>query len=395
MRRPAILWLSLKEFHLNFLLFALSFILLTSTIAAGFFISSASSDMMQVFYNYANRLSPDKDGFLITLNGLRYSSVDIIEDLPFNKIYPEFLGGVDSGDFSGEGNALSEYVISSEYVYDDAIEVVDGITFSEEFNNSEFAWISSRVSVESGLIIGDEILYSVGTEFEITYQIVGIFDANQYNSDIVIPFEPYYRSETSAGRNVDHEVYGILSDSRDYSMVSAKLRERRISPDSILDDNFRSLSLIHALFQAIFIVILFAGIWTFSNICGVIIESRYTFIMKMRVLGMKTSRITFVYTGIISMITLFSFVAVFFLERAFSENIQALAAEMYPGVNSTPVDPHFRFVAAIVISAVILGRTIYGLVHKVNSSNLIGLLEERVDYEGKSMFVHGLQKLRR
>ena len=395
MNRPAVLWLSLKEIRLNFLLFVLSFILLTSTIAAGFFISSTSSDMMQVFYNYANRLSPDKDGFLITLNGLRYSSVDIVGDLPFNRVYPEFFGGVESGEFYCDGHALSECIISSKYVYEDVIEVVDGIAFSEDLNDSEYAWISNRVAVETGRVIGDEILNRAGTEFEDASQNVGLFDADQYNPDIIIPFEPYYRAETSAGRNVDHEVYGILSDSRDYSMVSAKLRERRISPDSIMDDNFRSLSLIHALFQAIFIVILFAGIWTFSNICGVIIESRYSFIMKMRVLGMKASRISFVYAGIISMITLLSFVAVFFLERAFSENVRALAAEMYPGVSSTPTDPFFRIAAVIVISAVILGKSIYGLVHRINNSNLIGLLEERVDYGGKSMFVHGLQKLRR
>lgn len=377
MRKTALLWLSLKEFKNSVWLFVLSAILLATIFSAGFFISSASTNMMQVFYDYANTMSPEESGFLITLAGLRYSSAQLVDDLPFSRIYPEFFGSVDVSDFSFEGRSLPDCNIYAEYVSSGSRESNQGIDFLEKHNHSNYAWISESVATASGFRIGDRLVYRSGTEFELAYDIVGLYDEDVSNYDVMIPFATYYQSEISAGRNVDHEVYGVLTDSRDYSAVCNELRERNISPYSILDESFKSLSLIHALFQIVFLGIVIAGVWTFSNICGVIIESRFKFILKMRVLGMRTAWIASVYAIIIGTLTGTSIVVVYFLNRYFSGYVQALATDMFPGVKSSSGSVHYQFAVALLLSAAILGKSVYGLVRKVNALDLIGMLEEK------------------
>ena len=377
MRRSAILWLSCKELGRNWLLFALSFVLLATTLAAAFFISTASSNMMQVFYDYANTMSPDEQGFLITLGGLRYSSLELVEDLPLDEVYPEYLGSVDGEDFSVDGNTLESRCIYAAFVVDDAYEVTEGIPFTDTENSSECAWISRKIADELDLGLGDHLTYRSGTDFETSYAIAGIYDDADVNKDVILPFETYYRSEISAGRNVNHEMYGVLSDSRDYASVVDTMRERKLSPYSVLDDSFQSLTLIHALFQVVFAVILVMGLWTFSNICGVILESRFRFVMKLRMLGIRTSHIAMAYAMIIMLITFLAFVLVAILNQNFSAFIREIATSLYPGVQSETVPVHYQFLAGATASVVILGRSIYRLVRRIETYNIIGVLEEK------------------
>jgi predicted lysophospholipase L1 biosynthesis ABC-type transport system permease subunit len=169
----------------------------------------------------------------------------------------------------------------------------------------------------------------------------------------------------------------VLSDSRNYASVVDTLRERKLSPYSVLDDCFQSLTLIHALFQVVFAVILVMGLWTFSNICGVILESRFRFIMKLRMLGIRSSHIAAVYAMIIGLVTVLAFVVVAILNRNFSAFIQEIATSLYPGVRSETVPVHYQFLAGAAASALILGRSIYRLVRRIETYDIIGVLEEK------------------
>lgn len=373
-----IIWLSFSELKQNFLFFLLSFILLTAILTVGLFVSSAANNMVQVFYDYANTLSPNSDGFSITLNGLHYSSADSIRNLPFNYVYPEFEDDIKTDEFSFNGKKLSDIAIYAPYVLNDNFcEVKEGIPFLKKYNNSEKAWVSEKTADELKCRVGDCIVHNLSESDKVQYEVAGIYKEDNTQYGIIIPFETYYNSETACGINVNHTVYGILADSRDYSSVCAKLKKMNISPFSILDDSFRAITFTDMLFRVLFVLIIIGGAWMFSNLCGIIFQNRFKFIMRMRILGFGTVQLALVYLIIFMLILMLSLLSSYILNDCFFVYTKNIIVQMFPNIECNFTDAWCQMTAESVLCVLILGISFRSLYRSINVSDLISSLEEK------------------
>ena len=344
-------------------------------ITTALFVSSTSNHMIQVFYDYANTLSPDHDGFSISLNGLHYSSVDMIKDLPFRYVYPELAEGIDGNEFSFHGHELSDYTFSANYITNQPLKVKEGIPFSKASNHSENAWISEQTANTLHCHIGDILLHTADGTHQVSYKIAGIYDNESSDDDILIPFETYYKTQTSCGKYVEHTVYGVLQDSRKYTSICQILEERNISPFSILDDSFRSLTLAHTLFQILFLLIMIAAVWTFFNLSNIIFQNRFCFIMRMHILGFQFSQISGIYILIFLSIMMLSFCLSFVLNNRFSIYVQSIVTQMFPDIHYTITSTWYQLFIGIILCIFVLYISFRRLYRKVNMPNLIGTLE--------------------
>ena len=288
-------WLELKSEKIYVFLGAL---LLTAILASAVFIAFISNNIMSVFISYANSICPN--GIAIQIKGLTYDSVDMLNDISFKEIYVDSPIGIESDMFYFGDQSLDECFIEAYYFRDENNNILEGKVYSTKSNVSSDekipVWISEDISKKYNIKLGDQIRQAVSDEVDFYYYVKGIYSNSEFmESDIGIPFTAYYQAMSCIGRFVDHDIFGIISDAKNYSSICTQVSQKGLVTYSSFDDVFNVLNMLRGLFFILSLFVTIIAAITFSNICSVIIKHRIKHIMLEKILGRKNREIMFIY----------------------------------------------------------------------------------------------------
>lgn len=301
-------WLELKSEKVYVFLGAL---LLTAMLASAVFIAFISNNIMSVFISYVNSICPN--GIAVQIKGLTYDSVDMLNDISFKEIYVNSPIGIESDMFYFGDQSLDECFIEAYYFRDENNSILEGKGYSTKSNVSSDEkipiWISEDISKKYNIKLGDQIRQAVSDEVDFYYYVEGIYSNSEFmESDIGIPFTAYYQAMSCIGRFVDHNIFGIVSDAKDYSSICTQVSHKGLVTYSSFDDVFNVLNMLRGLFFILSLFVTIIATITFSNICSVIIKHRIKHIMLEKILGRKNREIMFIYGFIIELTIIISLI---------------------------------------------------------------------------------------
>lgn len=301
-------WLELKSEKVYVFLGAL---LLTAMLASAVFIAFISNNIMSVFTSYVNSICPN--GIAVQIKGLTYDSVDMLNDISFKEIYVNSPIGIESDMFYFGDQSLDECFIEAYYFRDENNNILDGKGYSTKSNVSSDGkfpiWISEDISKKYNIKLGNQIRQAVSDEVDFYYYVEGIYSNSEFmESDIGIPFTAYYQAMSCIGRFIDHDIFGIVSDAKDYSSICTQVSHKGLVTYSSFDDVFNVLNMLRGLFFILSLFVTIIAAITFSNICSVIIEHRIKHIMLEKILGRKNREIMFIYGFIIELTIIISLI---------------------------------------------------------------------------------------
>lgn len=301
-------WLELKSEKVYVFLGAL---LLTAMLASAVFIAFISNNIMSVFISYVNSICPN--GIAVQIKGLTYDSVDMLNDISFKEIYVNSPIGIESDMFYFGDQSLDECFIEAYYFRDENNSILEGKGYSTKSNVSSDEkipiWISEDISKKYNIKLGDQIRQAVSDEVNFYYYVEGIYTGSKFmESDIGIPFTAYYQAMSCVGRFIDHNIFGIVSDAKDYSSICTQVSQKGLVTYSSFDDVFNVLNMLRGLFFILSLFVTIIATITFSNICSVIIKHRIKHIMLEKILGRKNREIMFIYGFIIELTIIISLI---------------------------------------------------------------------------------------
>lgn len=301
-------WLELKSEKVYVFLGAL---LLTAMLASAVFIAFISNNIMSVFISYVNSICPN--GIAVQIKGLTYDSVDMLNDISFKEIYVNSPIGIESDMFYFGDQSLDECFIEAYYFRDENNNILEGKGYSTKSNVSSDGkfpiWISEDISKKYNIKLGDQIRQAVSDEVDFYYYVEGIYSNSEFmESDIGIPFTAYYQAMSCVGRFIDHNIFGIVSDAKDYSSICTQVSHKGLVTYSSFDDVFNVLNMLRGLFFILSLFVTIIATITFSNICSVIIKHRIKHIMLEKILGRKNREIMFIYGFIIELTIIISLI---------------------------------------------------------------------------------------
>lgn len=301
-------WLELKSEKVYIFLGAL---LLTAMLASAVFIAFISNNIMSVFISYANNICPN--GIAVQIKGLTYDSVDMLNDISFKEIYVGSPIGIESDMFYFGDQSLDECFIEAYYFRDENNNILEGKGYSTKSNVSSDGkfpiWISEDISKKYNIKLGDQIRQAVSDEVNFYYYVEGIYTGSKFmESDIGIPFTAYYQAMSCVGRFIDHNIFGIVSDAKNYSSICTQVSQKGLVTYSSFDDVFNVLHMLRGLFFILSLFVTIIATITFSNICSVIIKHRIKHIMLEKILGRKNREIMFIYGFIIELTIIISLI---------------------------------------------------------------------------------------
>ena len=209
--------------------------------------------------------------------------------------------------------SLDECFIEAYYFRDENNNILEGKGYSTKSNVSSDekipVWISEDISKKYNIKLGDQIRQAVSDEVDFYYYVEGIYSNSEFmESDIGIPFTAYYQAMSCIGRFVDHDIFGIISDAKNYSSICTQVSQKGLVTYSSFDDVFNVLNMLRGLFFILSLFVTIIAAITFSNICSVIIKHRIKHIMLEKILGRKNSEIMFIYGFIIELTIIISLI---------------------------------------------------------------------------------------
>lgn len=301
-------WLELKSEKVYVFLGAL---LLTAMLASAVFIAFISNNIMSVFISYANSICPN--GIAVQIKGLTYDSIDMLNDVNLKEIYVDSPIVVEPNMFYFGDQSLDECFIEAYYFRDENNNILDGKGYSTKSNVSSDGkfpiWISEDISKKYNIKLGNQIRQAVSDEVDFYYYVEGIYTGSKFmESDIGIPFTAYYQAMSCVGRFIDHNIFGIVSDAKDYSSICTQVSYKGLVTYSSFDDVFNVLNMLRGLFFILSLFVTIIATITFSNICSVIIKHRIKHIMLEKILGRKNREIMFIYGFIIELTIIISLI---------------------------------------------------------------------------------------
>ncbi len=371
MKIRSIIWLSIKEIKRNILLLFISFILFASILTAAFCVSSVSTNITKAFFDYIAYID-NSEGFSFELAGLQYSACDTVSDIPFTSLVPDDI--IKNGtDFLFNGNNLSDYSVKVHFQNsDETLKILSGSPFTSEMNESTFVWISKELSEENHCKINSVISHKVSSDSIIDYNVAGIFEkTDEFESDMYVPFVTYYKAMVSKGWYVNERLEGTISDVREYKKISEELRSRGILTQSPFDEVLNALTIMNLLMDALFVIVTIAGIWTFSNICSIIINNRKGFIIHLQILGAKPYQTLMVYGSIIAVISLFAFVISMYFTNLFSVYLIDFAKTVYPELGKVEFKNSPQLIKGFFVFVITLCAILLRSYRKIRSTELI------------------------
>lgn len=360
-------------------MFLLCLLLLSSILSAAVFIISADNCLMATFYNFASSLSADKSGVNIHIGTIPYDSMYLLEDLPFDSV-SSFVR-VNSGKFSYNGKSLSDYLGTAQDVNQiNKIGVVDG-QYSVEDSQDRSIWLCKDLSLQLDCKIGGIISQDEGNGLKYDYIVRGFYSdelASKYKlGGFFIPRHVYFNNIKKAGYACQVEISAVLSNASDYYKTKSILNKRGIIISTDLDDEYMSLALINSLFKILFLVLLITSMLIVYFIVKIVIRNRIGYIMRLRMLGVKSRNIIMIYSAILELIVLLSFSVGYFLNKLFTGYISNVIKIVFPNVLFSNSDPWSYVVGGFGICTVIILAISFAYTRKIDCSNIAELLQEK------------------
>lgn len=366
--------LSVRELSYNKLLFFLSYLLLSCILTVSFFVATASGDIMNAFYTYVDELNGENKGIDVTLTGVQYSQQLAEKYEDFESVYPVFLGTVDAKTFLFKENVLEDVRIDI-LQKDFELSVLEGEGLQSE-KKENGVWISKAFSEEYNCLVGDCVIQELSKEKSNCYYVKGIYEGEI--QEILIPFEPYEQFMRSAGYYVDHEIQGVLPHAKDYVRVSRKLKKENITLQCMLEDNFKMLHTFQKFLDLVFLMLVLVGAITFTNLCNMIYEKRLSFLMRLKILGEKTSSLTLIFGWLIAAIVIASMVTAQIANVLYAKYVQYFMTELFGGISYAPnCFSVVHIVGAFVVCGVVLMWSMYGLYRKIELGKPLHILEQK------------------
>lgn len=237
----------------------------------------------------------------------------MLNDVNLKEIYVDSPIVVEPNMFYFGNQSLDECFIEAYYFIDENNNILDGKGYSTKSNVSSDekipVWISEDISKKYNIKLGDQIRQAVSDEVDFYYYVEGIYSNSEFmESDIGIPFTAYYQAMSCIGRFIDHDIFGIVSDAKDYSSICTQVSHKGLVTYSSFDDVFNVLNMLRGLFFILSLFVTIIAAITFSNICSVIIKHRIKHIMLEKILGRKNREIMFIYGFIIELTIIISLI---------------------------------------------------------------------------------------
>ena len=331
MRFRELCWFAKKEFSTCPFLYAGLLLLLVFALSAIGMTVETFSRAVEAFYDYVNKIGNNQ--FVCDLYGLQLDDRELIEDVGFSEIYAVDDGWTDPLLYAGEkklGDDFWEYVGLVYPRKGTDIRTYQGEGFNYTNDDDNVVWISEEVAEKYDLSVGDEIIQKiVKDDSEIKYTVIGLYHPKEYDPDIVFALDTYCFNMLEHGEFVPHHLVGTLTESRSYIGVRKTLRDRYIVVRCEYDEVFDFLAIADIVIYILSAVTALFGVWMFNNALGIMIRRRMVYLLKLRMIGIRSGSILKIFCCTTALTIIISFVISRVVVIAFTGYINGLIEKFY------------------------------------------------------------------
>ena len=332
MRFRELLWFSKKEFTTSPFLYAGLLLLLIFALSAIGMTVETFSRSVEAFYDYVNRIGNNR--FVCELPGLHLDSRDLIEDAGFSEVYAESeYVFVDPVLYTGNKKMGEEEWLRVELIYPRKgidIRTTKGEGFNYTNDDKNVVWISEAIAEAYDLSVGDEIIQKITKDdSEIKYKVIGLYQQKDEDPDVVFALDTYYFNMHEHGEFVHHYLIGTLTESRSYIGLRKTLRDRNIVVCCDYDDVFDFLAIADIVIYILSAVTALFGVWMFNNALGIMIRRRMVYLLKLRMIGIRSGSILKIFCCTTAVTVVISFVISRVIVFAFTGYISGLIQKFY------------------------------------------------------------------
>ena len=376
MRFRELLWFSKKEFTTSPFLYAGLLLLLIFALSAIGMTVETFSRSVEAFYDYVNKIGNNR--FVCELPGLHLDSLDLIDDIGFSDIYAVREGWVEPVLYAGERMIGEEEGLYFELLYprkDIDIRTTEGEGFNYTNDDNNVVWISEEIAEAYDLSVGDELIQKIAKDdSEIKYKVIGLYHPKDADPDIVFALDTYYFNMREHGEFAHHHLVGTLAESRSYIGVRKTLRERNIVVRCEYDDVFDFLAIADIVIYILSAVTALFGVWMFNNALGIMIKRRMVYLLKLRMIGIRSGSILKIFCCTTAVTVVISFVISRVIVFAFTGYISGLIQKFYQigiAVNGS----YKGFIVTLIACAIVYLFGVLKLRSAIGKANLSQALE--------------------
>lgn len=375
MRFRELCWFSKKEFaECPFLYAGLLFLLVFALSAIGMSVETFSQSV-EAFYDYVNKIGNNQ--FVCELPGLHLDSRELIEDVGFSDIYAVEEGWVKPLLYIGE-TRIGEDGLNVNLIYPRKgidIRTTQGEGFNYSSDDRNVVWISEEVAKAYNLSAGDVIIQKIAKDdSEIKYKVIGLYHPKDGDPDIVFALDTYYFNMREHGEFVHHHLVGTLTESRSYIGVRKTLRDRSIIVRCEYDDVFDFLGIADVVIYILSAITTLFGVWMFNNALGIMIKRRMVYLLKLRMIGIRSGSILKIFCCTTAVTIIISFVISRVMVFAFTGYISGLIQKFYQ-IGISAKGSCKEFVVTFIACAVVYLFGVFKLRSAIGKANLSQALE--------------------
>lgn len=330
MRFRELCWFSKKEFAACPFLYAVLLFLLVFALSAIGMTVETFSRSVEAFYDYVNKIGNNQ--FVCELPGLHLDSRELIENVGFSDIYAVEEGWVKPLLYTGE-TRIGEDGLNVDLIYPRKgidIRTTQGEGFSYTSDDSNVVWISEEVAKVYNLSVGDEIIQKIAKDdSEIKYKVIGLYQPKDGDPDIVFALDTYYFNMREHGEFVHHHIVGMLAESRSYVSVRKMLRDKSIVVRCEYDEVFDFLAIADVVIYILSAITTLFGVWMFNNALEIMIKRRMVYLLKLRMIGVRSVSIIKIFCFTTALTIVISFIISRVIVFAFTGYISGLIQKFY------------------------------------------------------------------
>lgn len=330
MRFRELCWFAKKEFDTCPVLYAGLLILLVFALSAIGMTYETFSRSVEAFYDYVNKIGNNQ--FVCDLRGLHLDDRELVEDIDFSEVYAVQEGREEPVLYAGE-ERIGEDGIDVELIYPRKgtdIRTYQGEGFNYTNDDHNVVWINKEISEKYNLSVGDEIIQKiVKDDSEIKYKVIGLYRRQENDPDIVFALDTYYFNLLEHGDFTDHYLVGTLAESRSYIGVRRTLRDRSIVVRCEYDEVFDFLAIADIVIYILSAVTALFGVWMFNNALGIMIRRRMVYLLKLRMIGIRSGSILKIFCCTTALTIAISLVISRVVVIAFTGYINGLIEKFY------------------------------------------------------------------
>ena len=330
MRFRELCWFAKKEFATCPVLYAGLLILLVFALSAIGMTFETFSRSVDAFYDYVNRIGNNQ--FVCELCGLHLDDRELIEDIDFSEVYAVEEGWVEPVLYTGD-ERIGEDGLYVKLLYPrdgTDIRTYQGEGFNYTNNDDNVVWISDEISETYNLSVGDAVIQKIAKDdSEIKYTVIGMYYPEEGDPDIVFALDTYFFNMYEHGEFAFHHLVGTLSESRSYIGVRKTLRDRSIVVRCEYDEVFDFLAIADIVIYILSAVTALFGVWMFNNALGIMIRRRMVYLLKLRMIGIRSGSILKIFCCTTALTIAISFVISRVVVIAFTGYINGLIEKFY------------------------------------------------------------------